>query len=316
MGDSISRTDAQPLVPEEIVDPLIQRVEAQSVVLNRFQRFNVLTDQQRIPVLSQLPVAYFVDGDTGVKSTTKAAWANRYINIEEIAVILPVAESVLEDAGNLQLWERVMPKIAEAFAVKLDAAAVLGTDKPTSWPDAIIDGLTAAGNTRSIGTSTDAEGGVMGDHSEMLGKMEDDGYYPDGGVVAPRSRRLFRQARATDGQRLNGEVALTADTVIADGVEYASKALPGEWSAAAGEAALIAFDSREFVVGVRKELTYKLLDQASVHASNGELIYNFATQDMVGLRCVMRCGWTVSNAVNRDQPTEASRYPAAALLNA
>jgi hypothetical protein len=49
-------------------------------------------------VLSALPVAYWVNGDTGLKQTTDAAWAGLMLEAEEIATILPVPEAVVDDA--------------------------------------------------------------------------------------------------------------------------------------------------------------------------------------------------------------------------
>ena len=49
------------------------------------------------PVLSALPVAYWVTGDTGMKQTTTAAWQSKTITVDELAVIVPVPENVLDD---------------------------------------------------------------------------------------------------------------------------------------------------------------------------------------------------------------------------
>ncbi|NLV74050.1 MAG: hypothetical protein GXY52_05140, partial [Chloroflexi bacterium] len=40
-----------------------------------------------------LPTAYFVDGETGLKQTTKVEWANVMLSAEELAVIVPVPQS-------------------------------------------------------------------------------------------------------------------------------------------------------------------------------------------------------------------------------
>jgi hypothetical protein len=76
------------------------------------------------------------------------------------------------------------------------------------------------------------------------------------------------------------------------------------------------FDRNEFVLGVRQDITWKLLDQAVIQDGSGNIVYNLAQQDMVALRMTMRVGWQVANTLNYDAPVEANRYPAGVLLKA
>ncbi|MCP5087417.1 MAG: phage major capsid protein, partial [Rhodobacteraceae bacterium] len=124
----ISRTDTDALIPETVSRTIIQHVPEQSAVLNLARRLpNMTTNQRRMPVLSILPTAYFVDGDTGLKQTTEVNWANKYLNAEEIACIVPIPESVLDDA-DYPIWSEVRPLVEEAIAVTIDAAILHGTN--------------------------------------------------------------------------------------------------------------------------------------------------------------------------------------------
>src|SRR5688572_8744956 len=104
----ISRTDAGALIPEEVSNAFLQGLDNQSAALQGFTRVPVGRAQVRFPVLSALPVAYFVSGDTGLKQTSEVNWDNKYLNIEEIAVIIPIPESVLDDA-DMPIWSQVRP---------------------------------------------------------------------------------------------------------------------------------------------------------------------------------------------------------------
>ena len=84
----IDRTGAESLIPIQESNEIIQGVVTQSAVLQRGRKLpNMTSRQYKMPVLDMLPIAYFVNGDTGQKKTTKQAWDKKFITAEEIAVI-------------------------------------------------------------------------------------------------------------------------------------------------------------------------------------------------------------------------------------
>ena len=97
------------------------------------------TAQTRMPVVSALPLAYFVTGDTGLKQTTEVNWDSVYLNAEEIAAIVPVPIAVLQDSG-FDAERDLAPFLREAIGRTLDAAIFFGTNKPASWPADIAAG--------------------------------------------------------------------------------------------------------------------------------------------------------------------------------
>lgn len=60
-----------------------------------------------------------------------------------------------------------------------------GTNKPASWPQAIIPAAIAAGNT-NVADSTAEQGGAASDVAETFDDVEDDGYDVTG-IVACKS---------------------------------------------------------------------------------------------------------------------------------
>ena len=82
----IDRSGAESLIPVQESNEIIQGVITQSAVLQRGRRLpNMTSRQYKMPVLDMLPIAYFVNGDTGQKKTTKMAWDKKFITAEEIA---------------------------------------------------------------------------------------------------------------------------------------------------------------------------------------------------------------------------------------
>ena len=142
----ISRSDLSGLIPEPVSREIIQGVAQGSAVLAMGRRLpNMTSKTQTLNVLDSLPIAYFVNGDTGAKKTTKQAWDKKVITAEEIAVIVPIPEAALADA-NYDIWAEVKPRLVEAFGKVIDAAVLFGTNKPTSWRDGLVPSAIDAGN--------------------------------------------------------------------------------------------------------------------------------------------------------------------------
>jgi HK97 family phage major capsid protein len=302
------RTEAAALIPEEVVDTIMTKATEQSAVLSLFRRIPVSRAQLRIPVLSALPSAYWVTGDTGLKQTTELAWASKYLNIEEIAVIVPIPQNVLDDA-DYDIWGESMPLLTERVARTFDSAVFFGTNAPASFPTDVVASATAAGNTVAEGTATTAEGGFMGDVDALIATLEADGYDVDGYVADRSARAKFRSARNTSGDRVDRDrVSGGLDEFDGDPVAYTMRGLwPADVRMIAGQF------SDQFVVGVRKDVTMDISTEAVISDANGAIIYNLFQQDMVALRLTFRAGWQVANVINDSQPTEASRYPASVL---
>lgn len=311
----ITRTDAGALIPEEVSRAFLESLQYQSAVRSLFTNVPVGRAQVRFPVLSALPLAYFVTGDTGLKQTTEMAWTNKFLNIEEIAVIVPIPESVIDDAG-FPIWSEVQPLIVQAAGRLLDAAVFFGTNAPASWPTNIVANAVSAGNVVARGTAAQAAGGFAADWDSLVGTLETDGYVPTGGIANLTVRGFARAARTTQGDRYSDPFTFGRDGenpwIEKDGLRV-THPMEGLWPAGASVAETILINRRQFVLGVRQDVTWKLLTEAVIQDNTGAIVYNLAQQDMVAMRMTMRVGWQVANTINYQQPTEANRYPAAVM---
>jgi len=306
----ISRTDADVFIPVEEATQVLEAAIQASAALSLFPQVRMSTRTRRIPVLATLPVAYFVNGDVGLKQTTEMAWAGKYMEAEEIAAIVPIPEAVLDDADH-DLWAEVRPRLAEAIGRTLDAAIFFGTNKPASWPQAVVPGALATGDNQfTRGTNTATEGGIAADVSDLFATVEADGYEVDGLVAKGTYRGYMRNARDANGILL---------TETAQGSIYGVRtiyAMAGMWPAGAGQPEAIAGDFTQGILGVRQDLTYKLLDQAVITDDAGKVIYNLPQQDMLALRVTARYAWQVANPPTPEQPDPAKRYPFSVMLSA
>ena len=125
-NDVISRNDLSGLIPEPVTREIIQGVTQSSAVLRMGRKLpNMTSKTQTLNVLDSLPMAYWVDGDTGYKQTSKQQWDKKKIYAEELAVIIPIPEAVLDDA-NYDIWGEVKPRIVDAMGIKIDGAVLFG----------------------------------------------------------------------------------------------------------------------------------------------------------------------------------------------
>lgn len=308
-NNAIARGDINE-VPDDLSTEIIQNATQKSAALSLLRQARVSKRQNRFPVLAALPTAYWVNGDTGLKQTTQMAWANKVLNVEELAVIVPIPENVLDDA-DFDIMAEVRPHVEEAIGFALDSAVFFGTNAPAAFPTGIVPAAITAGNVAELGTNNAAAGGIYGDLDDTYGLLEADGYDSTGWLWEKRMKGKIRKARNTLGDRADaGRVNQTMTEFDGDPVSYVGPGLaPSTFYGVVG-------DWSKFILGVRKDMTYKVLSEAVIQDNNGDIIYNLAQQDMVALRVVFRAGWEYANPINRDNANGSTRYPAAVLQDA
>lgn len=319
----VDRSDAGALIPEDVSHEILRGVQVKSAALQLFKHRTMTRAQQRMPVLSLLPTAYFVNGDVGLKQTTEVNWANKYLDAEEIACIVPIPEKVLDDV-DYDLWAEIKPDLEEAVAVALDDAIFFGTNKPSSWPSDIVTAAVAAGNTVTLGTSSID---YFDDINNAIATVEADGYEYTGAWARKQFQATLRGLR--DSQKgflyppsgpantggANQAVQDPGGTLFNERLIFSRAGLAG-FATASGKAAVIVGDWSQGIIGIRQDLTFKMLDQAVLTDSAGNILYNLPQMDMVAMRVVARFAFQVPNPINRMQQTAASRYPFAVAKQA
>ena len=158
-------------IPDAQVSEIIKAVPERSVALARARKARLSTKVTKQPVLSALPEAYWVNGDTGLKQTTSAKWENLTITAEELAVLVPIPNALVDDSA-IPLWSEVRPLLVEALGVKTDNAILYGYDKPASWPAAILPGAVAAGNVVTPSADLMVDIGKLGE-SDGITQLSD-----------------------------------------------------------------------------------------------------------------------------------------------
>ncbi|TPG05582.1 phage major capsid protein [Curtobacterium flaccumfaciens] len=297
-----------PPVPEPVAAEIIQELPKASVLLNRARQVRMSSKTLKQPVLSALPDAYWVNGDTGLKQTTAAEWDNQVITAEELAAIVVIPDALFDDS-SVPLWDEVRPLLTEAIGRKVDEAGIFGVDKPASWPTAIVPGAIAAGNTVAAGTGKDL--GV--DVASLGQQLARDGFAANGFASEPGLNWELIGLRTENG------VPLYTPS-LSEGAPSSLYGKPlnevenGAWDSTAAK--LIAADWTKFVVGVRQDISFQIFDSGVISDASGKVIVNLMQQDSKALRVVFRLGFQVANPLTRVNADKSKRYPAAVLAPA
>jgi HK97 family phage major capsid protein len=306
-NSTIGRNDlGAALIPDEISQEIIQTMPEKSVMLTRGKRMRMSSKKKTQPVLAELPEAYWVS-EGGLKQTTKSAWENVNITAEELAVLVPIPDSVREDA-SINLFETMKPLIAEAFGKKIDQAAIFGVDKPDTWGDDILSGAKKAKNTVTQGTGKDLAADVA-----SLGKMlAKEGYAINGFASQPGLNWELTELRDANDRPIY--TPNLTDRQPANLYGYpCNEVMNGSWDTT--KAVLLAADWSKFIVGIRQDITYKIFDQGIISDTNGKVMYNAMQQDSQIMRVVMRVGFQVANPITR-VAKKGAQYPAGFILPA
>lgn len=291
---------AEALIHEQVVNSIMQDTPKQSVVMQLGRKLpNMTSNQTRVPVLSMLPMAYWVNGETGFKQTTNQAWENVYLTAGELAVIVPIPEAVVSDA-SFDIIGEITPRINEAIGAKVDGAIVFGNGRPVEWQNDLITLARQAGNNVPGGITYDT---LMGENG-LLSKVEQAGYSVNGIMAAMTTRGALRSIKDDTGRPLYTNDMQGATRYGLDG---APMYFPENGSFDPSIAQMIGGSWNQLVYSIRQDVTTKILTEGVIQDPETEkIVYNLAQQDMIALRVVFRLGWALPNPATRLNPDRAN----------
>ena len=291
-----SRADAEAIIREQVVQNIFQDAPKNSVFMSMAKKLpNMTSKQTRVRVLDFLPTAYWVNGDTGMKQTTRQAWDNVYITAGELAVIVPISEAVLDDA-EFDIMGEITPRVMEAIGQKVDAAIIFGDNRPSEWQNDLITLARQAGNNVAPAGGKDYYDLILGENG-VFAKVEEFGYDVSGALSSTAMKAKLRGLRDTTGQPIFKSTVQEKTTYTLDG---APLTFPKNGAFYNNIAQLVVGDFSQAVYAIRQDITVKILDQGVIQDPiTKEIVYNLAQQDMIALRVVMRMGWALPNPATR-----------------
>ena len=291
---TITREDVEVL--EKAITPgILSGSPKSSIVLTLMSRLpNMTSGQEVMRVFDVLPEAFWVNGDSGQKGITRAAWDKVHITAEEVAVIVPIPEAVLNDA-DYDIVGQILPKIQEAFGKVIDEAILFGRNKPIRFRNDIITSARNAGNNVAVPANANYYDLLLG-VGGVISKIEESGYMPNGIVSALTMRAKLREIKDGYGRPLYISAMQGATQYALDGQPLF---FPENGAFDSGVASIIVGDWKQAVYSIRQDVTVKLLTEGVIQGGDGKILYNLGQQDMVALRVVLRMGWAMPNPVSR-----------------
>ena len=265
MANMITKSDASALIPEQVMDEIFKEAQKYSKVLQLFRRLpNMTSDKMRLKVVDSLPLAYWVNesSNNGRKATTKMAWDNVYLTAEELAVIVPIKDNVLNDA-DVDIWEQVKPELVKAIAKKIDESILFGVDAPASFGNGIIPDIIS--KAKSVTESDN----LYSDINDVMTLVEESGYEVTGLLGGVGLKGKFRMMTDTTGQPLNTTEIGSLNRAFVDN---------GAWDKSV--ATLVAGDFNEAVYSIRQDVTFDVFREGVIQNPDGTIAYNLMQEDM------------------------------------
>lgn len=296
----IPKTNASALIPEQVMNEIFKEAEKESKVLKMFRRLpNMTSNKTQLKVVDSLPIAYYVNEETnnGRKEVTNMAWKNVTLTAEEIAVIVPIKDNVLNDA-NVDIWEQVKPELVKAIGKKIDESVLFGIGAPTSFGNGVIPSIVAKSK------SVKETGDLYADINEVMANVEESGHEVTGILGGVNLKSKFRMLLDKNGQPIQNTEIGALERAFVDN---------GAWNKET--ATLIAGDFSQAVYAIRQDVTFDVFREGIIQNSDGSIAYNLLQNDMSALRVVFRFGYAIPNPVTSVDGTE-NRYPFAALVPA
>lgn len=309
----ISRADAAGTIPVEYSMELLDGIAQESFLMRMARRLrNMTVYEEKLPVLSALASAYFPGGDTGLVQTSEINWEDVLIYAEDLAVLVPVSKNVLSDS-KIPIWDEVKKELITAAGVAIDNAQLYGTNKPSTWPTAIVTAAASASHSVSLAGFTDLYEALLGETGAgaqgVFGLVEQDGYAVNGALAHLTMKTKLRNTRDADGNPIFNSDPSAVGRYILDGAQCFFPTT----GIASTTYKLIAGDWQQLCYSMRQDMTFDVFTEGVIQDAGGNIIYNLMQQRMAAIMLTMRLGFAVPNPINRVNQTAATRYPFAYL---
>jgi len=273
------------MLPTPLVESVVEQIQRESGTLNLVDTATTNSRKEAIPVYKGRPTAQFVDEGAN-KPVDGAEFTTLNLNVKKLAVIVPFTDEVLADAQE-DPRALVTPDVVASFADAADShilGLAAGSGISSAFDSAIADD---ASDSVAYGTEGDALRRAV---SAAMGKLEANGYMPNGVLLGGDSGQIIRDARTQDDNTV--PVYDTASPLY--GLNSAiSTNLARISDAADGDVIGVVADWNYCRFRVRSDLNLTVSNQAA-YTQSGSLVSAFE-KNVTLLRWEMRAGFVITD---------------------
>lgn len=277
------KDELQGFIPVEQATDIMKDVARGSSLLKLSKVISMTSDTKKIPVMVEGPGAYWVGEGERIK-TSKAGWIYPELKVKKLGVIVPTTKEKLNDT-TIAVFEELKEPIGEAFYQAIDAAGFFGTNSP--FTSNIMKSVEKCGNKIEI--DTNGTGKLDLDVSDAMATVEDAGYDVNGFAAKVGIKNSLRKLRDANGNQLFAE-GVNGKELYSLPIEFSRN---GGWDKTKAE--LIGADWDKSLVGIRAELEYEILKEATLQDTlwtDGKPL-SLAEQDMIAIKATMRIAYLV-----------------------
>ncbi|MFJ3289988.1 phage major capsid protein [Streptomyces sp. NPDC086669] len=263
-------------LPPTLTGPIFEKSVEQSAVMSLSRRVPLsMSANTAVPVPLDVPTADWVE-QAGRKPLGTGGMDIKQMTGKKIAVLIPVAMEVVQ-SNAAGLWTQLQSDLPTAFSRAFDRAAIHGkTMKGATGP--FSDYLTQTTKAVSLGTTTQAQGGIWGDFVKGMGDVVDDDWDYTGTVADHRLKTRLLGATDTTGRPIlvdttqPGTGAALAGTLVGEPIAY-SRSVSGKLRRQSGTVdsglRAIGGDWSQTAYGVGMDITVRISREATYIDEDG-----------------------------------------------
>ncbi len=287
-GVSPDDSQAGLTIPEELLSEVL-RIQESGVygVARKAFRYLPFTgpgNTRVIPALGTSVSLTWTDEGTA-KTSTQPKFSVVTQTLKKLAAIVPMTEEILEDSG-IDLPKLIGELVVEAMAKEEDEEFFAGDGT-------VYTGIINNGSVNPATTATDslsADDLLDMQDETTAGALANAAYYMHRSTL-----NACRKLKGDDGQYIVQSPVGDQPAMIWNKPVVLVEALPAYGDVTTGDPFVIFGDLKmAAILGDKKQIRTKLLDQATITDTDGQTAINLAEQDMVALRFVERVGYVLA----------------------